>query len=211
MPFITVLRSSNPSTVTKRVSLDTDSNLKFTPVANIVEATCRAVSISSLANLRDELISRKTNECHIYGLPQGSQQSEALFDIVTERALIGREKRENLISRSKECFSWAQGAGVLMLDYDAPKDGADPLSRDELLKALYAVAPELTKHQILWVPSTTSCIYQGDKELRRIRGQRLYILVAQAARIPEVGAALNERLWAVGFGRHEISKSGQIL
>ena len=211
MPFITVLRSSNPTTVTKRVSLDAESDLNITPVANIVEATCRAVSISSLANLRNELISRKPNECHIYGLPRGSQRSEAVFDIVTERALIGLEKRENLISRSKQCFSWAQGAGVLMLDYDAPKDGADPLSRDELLQALYAVAPELIKHQILWTPSTTSCIYHGDKELRGIRGQRLYILVAQAGRIPEIGLALNERLWAAGFGRHEISKSGQIL
>ena len=211
MPFITVLQSSNPSTVTKRVSIDQDSVLKFTPVANIVEATCRVVSISSLSNLRKELISRKTNECHIYGLPQGSQKSEDVFDVVTEKALISRGKREKLISRSKDCFLWAQGAGVLMLDYDAPKDGAAPISRDELLHALYEVAPDLAKHQILWTPSTTSCLYHGEEELRGIRGQRLYILVANAARIPEIGAALNERLWAAGLGRHEISKSGQIL
>jgi hypothetical protein len=210
MPFITVLQSSNPSIVTKRISLNEQSAPKITPVANVVRATCQAVQINSLAELRSELISRKPNECHIYGLPRGNRSGD-VFNLVTERALIDREKHEKLISRSKEHFSWPQGPGVLMLDYDAPRDSTAPLTREELLQALYATAPELTQHQILWTPSTTSCIYREGEELRGIKGQRLYILIAQASKIPEVGAALNERLWAAGFGRHEISKSGQIL
>lgn len=210
MPFFTVVCSSNPSIVSKRIALSDDNQLTTESSANIVAATCRAVQIDSLADLRDELISRKPNECHIYGLPKGDQTG-GIFDFVTKGALSLRGGQETLISRSKEFFSWPQGAGVLMLDYDAPKDGTFPLSRDELLRALYTVAPELIRHQKLWLPSTSSCIYQGDTELRGIKGQRFYILVSQAAKIPEIGEALNERLWAAGFGRHEISKSGQIL
>lgn len=210
MPFITVLQSSNPAIVTKRISVDEQSNLKITPVANVVNATCRAVQINSLTDLRGELISRKSNECHIYGLPRGDHSGD-VFNLVTEKALIDRNREEKLISRSKEHFLWPQGGGVFMLDYDAPKDGTAPLSRDELLQALYDVAPELSDHQILWSPSTTSCIYREEEKIRGVKGQRLYLLIAQASKIPEVGAALNERLWAAGLGRHEISKSGQIL
>jgi hypothetical protein len=210
VPFFTVVRSSNPSVVTKRITLNDDAQLLIKPVANIVEATCQAVQIDSLADLSHQLKVRKQNECHVYGLPKGDR-SGGIFDLVTEKALASRERRETLISRSRENFSWPQGAGVLMLDYDAPKDGTAPLSREELLQALYTVAPELVRHQLLWTPSTSSCIYQNERELRGVKGQRLYILLTEASKIPDVGAGLNELLWAAGFGRHEISKSGQIL
>jgi hypothetical protein len=196
--------------VTKQASLDEHSKLKLTPIAQVIEASCRAIQFEDLSALAHELTSRAHNECHIYGLPQGNYSGD-VFEITTKERLIGSQFSGRRISRSKESFSWPQGSGVLMLDYDAPKDGTDPLSKDDLIHALFTAIPELAQHQILWTPSTSSCIHKGTEELRGIKGQRLYILVSNASKIPEVGAMINERLWATGFGRHEVSKSGQIL
>lgn len=47
--------------------------------------------------------------------------------------------------------------------------------------------------------------------MRGVSGQRLYIPVLDARDIPRTGQALFERLWLVGFGRYELSKSGAFL
>jgi hypothetical protein len=64
---------------------------------------------------------------------------------------------------------------------------------------------------MVWWPSTSSCIWYGDKELNGIKGQRFYIIVDDAQDIPRMGNALNTKLWAQGHGHIEISKSGSLL
>ncbi|HSG58351.1 MAG TPA: hypothetical protein VLA06_02385, partial [Woeseiaceae bacterium] len=62
-------------------------------------------------------------------------------------------------------------------------------------------------------PSASSHIHDratGD-DLTGLRGQRLYMLVAEAGDIPRAGAALVDRLWAAGLGRIVASAAGSAL
>ncbi|PZX36235.1 hypothetical protein LY56_03521 [Roseinatronobacter thiooxidans] len=115
------------------------------------------------------------------------------------------------IARTNRHLQWPTGPGILMLDYDAPKDGK-PLSKQQLLKELHEAVPELEQTPKLWLPSSSSHIFDiAGKDLTGLRGQRLYIALAEAADAPRVGEQIGLRLWAAGKGRIEISKSGALL
>lgn len=74
-----------------------------------------------------------------------------------------------------------------------------------------SACPAISEANLIWWPSTSSHIYAGVTEVNGLRGQRFYILVNDASDIERAGAALNERLWALGHGRYEVSNSGSIL
>lgn len=123
------------------------------------------------------------------------------------------EKRNHpgALARSKDDFGFAEGrGGVLVLDYDPPANG-EALRRDTLWAAVRDVAPALADAGVLWWCSGSSFIYEGDNLRQGLRGQRLYIMVGDAADIPRTFEALNARLWLAGYGRVEISASGQRL
>ncbi len=95
-----------------------------------------------------------------------------------------------IIHRTRDHFTWPDGAGLLMVDYDAPADGV-PLDCAALRAALTAVCPALTAAPAIWRPSASSCIYAAaGAELRGIAGQRLYLPVLEAADIPRAGQVL---------------------
>lgn len=66
---------------------------------------------------------------------------------------------------------------------------------------------------MLWWPSTSSSIYNcaTGAEIYGVRGQRLYLILRDARDIERAGKALLTYLWAEGFGRFEVSKSGALL
>ena len=97
----------------------------------------------------------------------------------------------------------------MMLDYDP--HGEEVLGRDEIIKTIRKAVPGLVNASMLWWPSSSSYIFNGDKDLTGLRGQRVYILVKNAADIPRAGAAIVEYFWAAGLGYIEISKSGSLL
>lgn len=80
-----------------------------------------------------------------------------------------------------------------------------------MVAAIRAAAPGLADAALLWWPSASSCIWQGEREVRGIRGQRLWMLAGDAADIPRAGAVLRDRLWLAGHGCIEVSKSGALL
>ena len=98
----------------------------------------------------------------------------------------------------------------MFIDYDPPK-GAAPLSRGNLVAAIREAAPGLSDARLLWFPSASSCIWLGDREVRGVRGQRLWLLVADATDIPRAGALLRDRLWLTGHGRYDVSRAGALL
>ena len=99
---------------------------------------------------------------------------------------------------------------MLFIDYDPPK-GAAPLSRGDLVAAIREAAPGLSDASLLWFPSASLCIWLGDREVRGVRGQRLWLLVADATDIPRAGAVLRDRLWLTGHGRYDVSRAGALL
>ena len=104
----------------------------------------------------------------------------------------------------------ARGAGILMLDHDP--DGVS-LSRDELVDVIRSAAPGLADAAMLWWPSASShiCDEATGEDLTGLRGQRIYLMVREAADIPRAGAVLVDRLWAAGHGRIVVSAAGAAL
>lgn len=117
-----------------------------------------------------------------------------------------------VINRTRDHFSWPDGGGLLMLDYDPPAEGV-PLDLDGLRTAVIRACPALADAPMIWRPSASSCIFAktDGTELRGIGGQRLYVPVREAADIPRALAILVDRLWLAGLGHWELSKSGAWL
>ena len=117
-----------------------------------------------------------------------------------------------VISRTQTYLQWPNGPGVLMIDYDPPKDGP-PLPREALLEILYGVIPGLREAPHVWAASASSCIYRtetGEVD-RDVMGQRVYMFVSDASDIGRAGDVLDKRLWLAGHGRIELSSSGAML
>lgn len=128
--------------------------------------------------------------------------------VTAERQVDGQN-----ISRTRTCFEFAEGQeGVLLLDYDPPKDGSPALSRADLVGTLQAVCPGLTECETLITASASSFIYKTDgtdgTEMLGQRGWHVFVRVANAADIPAIGENIDGRLWLAGFGRVELSSSG---
>lgn len=202
----TLLDSEKPSVVSKVFSLDERENLKKSVSANISKAKCKVASVSSLSEFGALLDQLRSSQCLIYGTPFGD-----VTEVVTSKAWEEAGRPHHQTSRTKEQFKWPDQGGILMLDYDAPKDGSRSFGMEELASHLLKAVPELLNTQILAIPSTSSCLYYGDREITGVKGIRLYVLLESAVDIPRVGQVINSRLWLSGIGRYEVSESGSLL
>lgn len=205
MTKCTLITAIKPSIVCKEFHLNTDQKLtKFTS-ACVSEGLVEIKEFEGLSGFSDLLETLNTNQCLTYGCP-----SQSPINLVTEKIWNEQGQPETSLPRSKKTFHWQAEPGILMLDYDAPKIG-NPLSKDELISTIRSACPGLSEAAMIWWPSTSSCIYHGDKELSGVKGQRLYIEVLDARDIPRAGDAILTYLWASGVGRFEVSKSGSML
>ena len=205
-PTCTLITATRPRTVTKEFSLEPDGTLHKETTAHVTTGRMETVEFPDLRGFSDLLKGLKTSQCLVYGVPPRSP-----VDLVTERAWAAAGRPVSQIARTKKTMTWPTGPGILMLDYDAPKDGTPALGKDELFRIFFEACPALEGFDALWWPSTSSCIWNGDDELTGIKGQRLYILVADAEDIPRAGKAILTKLWANGHGHYEVSKSGSLL
>ncbi len=202
----TIISAAQPTTVSKEFRLQPDGELHKQTIAYVTTGRMEIVEFTDLQEFSVILKSLNTNECLMYGVPPHSPTG-----LVTEEAWKKAGYPSSQIARTNKNINWAPGPGILMLDYDAPKDGKPALNREELFQALFDACPGLRNFDILWWPSTSSCIWHGEKELTGIRGQRLYILAKGAQDIPRAGKAILTKLWVMGYGHFEISKSGSLL
>ena len=166
------------------------------------------MEIAHVANLSEYaklLQTLMTNQCIAYGVTGRDK-----VNLVTEKAWAQAGRPANSLPRSAKHMKWSSQPGILMLDYDPPKDG-HPLTQEELVASLRAAYSGLQEVEMLWWSSTSSCIFEGDKELSGIRGQRLYLMVKNAGDIPRLGKAINTYLWAMDVGEFTVSKSGSLL
>jgi len=200
---LTIVTAIQPARLSKGYSLDASGELKKSPGGRLAEGSVEVRAFAGLCDFAAILQSLTPAQALIYGVPINRSASR----IVTKDAFALLNKPEGVTTRTNETFEWPHGPGVMMLDYD-PSPECNPRGRDELVADLRTVLPD---PPFLWWPSASSCIYQGEKELRGVKGQRLWMLVKDAADIPRAGAVLTDRLWLAGFGSIQISKSGQML
>jgi len=201
------LLSSDNTRLTKRLYLNENNTLAKDGTTHLYSGHAKTVELNDLEAFSTLLDSVESNQCLTYGTPVIPEAK-----IITKKAWEDNGRPSDSITRSREHFQWPDSPGILMLDYDPPA-GQEPLSRDELLEALYKGAPAIKNAPHLWRASASSCIYNsetGDK-IQGVTGQRIYIVVENAKHIPEIGKAINIRLWSQGHGHIAISRAGAQL
>ncbi len=199
----TVFESLRPAVLTKRIALGPDGALVKSPAAQMTEGHARLVEVPSLDGLSELLDGLTSAQATGYGIAPG----HATTRIVTDDAV---PTDGTAISRSRRFFQFAPRPGVMMLDHDGHPDG--PLDPDALHAMLVQAVPELADAPMLWRASASSGIETcGGDLLTGINGQRLYVAVSDASRIPEAGRALATRLWAAGIGWFNVSRAGSLL
>ena len=116
----------------------------------------------------------------------------------------------NTITRSLENFSFPAGPGGGLLDIDLP-DGQS-LTVQEIIGMVAGIFPPFAKAGMVLSPSTSSCIYRGDQQLRgEGSGRHLYFVAKDARDLPRFGRVLFKRAWLAGHGFIFVSKSGAQL
>lgn len=204
---ITILTAKVPNTVSKTYKLTANGKVTKKTVADISRGRLQVKHINDLSDFADVLKNLKHDNALIYGIPPIPE-----VDLVTSRAWVEAGRLTNSVARTKEAFNWPSGRGIWMLDYD-PAAGGCVLGRDELMDAIRKACPALAECDMLWYPSASSHIVNTEtgKAVTGLRGQRLYTMVEDATDIPRAGDALAAYLWAAGFGRYDVSKSGTLL
>lgn len=206
----TQVTACEPARLSKGFSLDEAGNLNKHAGGQLLRGQAVVLQLPTLDQFALVLKHLSPSQALVFGVPAHEsarivQQSQ----LAQEQANTGPDAPP-LIARTKDHFAWPAGPGVLMLDYDPP-EGRDPLTGPELVQLLCSVWPALADAPMVWRPSASSCIWHGDKELRGVRGQRLYVLVQDARDIPRTGKVLFDRLWLAGHGLYVTSKSGATL
>lgn len=201
---LTVATSIQPERLTKRWRMVGGAPHKE-GAGHMTEGSLSRTSASTPEKLAAVLRGLQSNQALIFGLPPSDHHA-----ITTAAKLPNAEP--GAIARTAQAFHWNEGPGWLLLDYD-PAPGAEPLTREQWLARLFEVAPELESAPRVWSVSSSSEIWNAEtgKQETGIRGQRLYILAADARDIPRAGAVLFERLWLAGHGYNAVSKSGALL
>ena len=201
---LTIATSTQPARLTKRWRM-VDGMPRKEGAGMMTEGSVARASAGTPEDLVALLLGLQSNQALIFGLPPGDRHA------VTTTAKLP-DAEPGTISRTAETFQWNAGPGWLLLDYD-PNPATGSLSREEWLARLFAVAPELANAPRVWSVSSSSEIWNVETEepVTRIRGQRLYVLSADARDIPRAGAVLANRLWLAGFGYYAVSSSGALL
>lgn len=169
-----------------------------------------SVSVLEASNLRDFIVilnGLQRNQALGYGIPCGLSVGDTR-EITTQKKLNSHKGK---IARDGNHFKYIDGPGILMFDSDYSSDCT--LSPDQTRQQLLDAAPELATAPMLWCQSSSSHIVNSKtgEPYSGLRGQRLYVIVANARDIPRSGDLIYKRLILKGHGRIVISKSGQML
>ena len=162
--------------------------------------------INGLDELRTLIQSAEPTQALTFGtLKQGRRTGR----VVTQAMLADNA---DAVARDHQHFAFAEGKpGLMLLDLDADHVSTPLEGLDAIRRTLADVVPALSSASMLYRVSSSSNIYNGPQLLAGTRGQHVILAVRDAADIPRAGKALFDRSWLKGYGRYEVSKSGQLL
>ncbi|WP_425040869.1 hypothetical protein [Primorskyibacter sp. S187A] len=205
---VTQVTARVPRVLSKRYELQ-NGELNIKPGGHMTEGFCNVIEIADMHQFAELIAGLRSNEALIYGVPKGLDTAR----IVTkeEFELAKENGKPGIIARTNDCFEWPDGPGIFMIDYD-PDDGGTALSKNELLELFEKICPELNGvPKVWWASSSSHICTEGGADLTGLRGQRIYVPVSDARKIPELSKAFEARFWAAGHGYIRISKSGTCL
>jgi hypothetical protein len=208
----TVVTASRRRPLAKQYTLTDMGDLETTTIATLTSGTVVVEHAGSLSDFAARIDRLQIHQAVMYGIPDTPRAK-----IVTEAQFqdLATEARQGVITRTRTHFQFAYGPGLMMLDLDpsaAPPSLLDAVaSPDQTRDLLIRAVPELSYAPLLWRPSSSSYLYDGQRELSGLRGQRMYIPLTRMSDAPMLGKLLCERLWRLGFGYFLVSASGQLL
>lgn len=202
---LTLITGEQPSVLGKRFTLQ-DGRLKKETAGPLSVGTYAVCDFSNAADFVSLLTCVGTDQCITASLPLPTLPQCGRFVAKGLRA-----RYPGAITRTKADFGFRLGLpGVMILDYDPQTEDA-ALSRADLWSLIQAnISGVATAGVVHWL-SGSSHIWNGSVELQGRRGQRVYILVADAGDIPRASQVFADRLWLAGHGRVTLSKSGSKL
>ncbi|MBQ0754231.1 MAG: hypothetical protein KBT87_02150 [Gammaproteobacteria bacterium] len=207
---LTKVTSQKPDRLTKRLWLD-GNQLQKKAAANMVAGVAECCTVSGAAEFAALLENMQPNQALCYGAPKAADIGAPYKAEVLSRTEYDRQGQPaGAITRTKDAFLWAAGAGVLMLDYDPPPD-KPAMTRQQLLDALGEAIPAVANCASVCWYSSSSLIFNEQEQVAGVKGQRVYIMVTDARDIERAGAVLFGRLWLAGHGHYEISRAGSAL
>lgn len=202
---VTVVTALLPENISKGFRVASNGDVEKVKGGALVKGSIVLYDVRSPTGLVDLLQSLSPAQALIWGIPTKADADT----VVTRDDYNLASDKTTLTTRTNDAFAFPSGAGWLMLDHDA--DGDTDLTPNALVEALRGAVPALQDAQMVWAQSASSNIYYGEVQYRGLLGQRLYILLADAADAPRAGAVIADRLWLAGHGRFDVSSSGQLL
>lgn len=171
----------------------------------LVEATFEVCPFDTVEQFSDLIQGVTTAQAISSSLPRAGTLAGTI--VTKARA----PERPTALTRTAKDFGFPNNTkGVIVLDYDTTPD-RPALSQNELWSLLTSIAPEVTKAGVLWWSSSSSYVFNDDEQIFGLRGQRLYMMVADIGDTERVGDILAKRLWLGGHGYIAVSSSGQRL
>ena len=185
---------------------EADGTIRKSGGGVLVEGRAERREVEDLAAFAAILTKLRPNQALVYGVAR-----ETSVAVMSRTRFARAGQPDGVVTRTRDAFDWPAGPGVMMIDHDPAGD--DRLTMEQLVELVRDAAPGLADVSMLWWPSASSCIHDvaTGEELTGVRGQRLYLLVADASDIPRAGTALVNRLWAAGHGAVVPSASGMAL
>lgn len=113
------------------------------------------------------------------------------------------------MARTRDGFVWRSGPSVFAVDIDSKVVKFS--DAEAAYRFIVETVPELAGAPVLVVPSSSSCIFDGDREVYGPRGWHLSFIVSDGRMTPTLRDLMETRLWACGAGEFAISKSGALL
>ena len=204
---LTLITSENPDILGKYYALTRSGRLEKEIFGFLTSGTAEVGGVSDLTEFADLLGQIGDNQALTYGIPQTSP-----IALTTQAEWERKGKPDDEIPRTNETFSWFEGPGIMMIDND-PEDEDAVLDPNALIQILKSAVPGLADVEMLTYPSASSWIRNTKTGawLSQLRGQRVYLMVADASDIERAGQVLFDRLWLAGHGYFKVSSAGTLL
>ena len=210
----TIARSKRP--ISKKFSLDESGALKKDDGGNLTLATFDTQDCPDVTTLYRYISSSHCDD-RVIIIPGISKFTSGLIVTKNDLAMKGGDPGDtNLVSRSKDCFSYTGSGGFLLLDYDPSEDFAQndgkALSKDQLFAMLYEALPELKKAPMLWKNSSSSNLKNAStgEKYRGIKGQHIFVDIKDTNDIERIVKLFYKRLWLAGQGYIFVDKTGRL-
>jgi hypothetical protein len=192
----------SPDVLAKTWKLDAIGAPVKTVAAQLYRGTYRQCEFETVDDLAGLLSGVTTHQAISCSLPTDGSVSGR---ITTKRAADPGAK-----VRCKYEFSLLPTPAMVFLDHDSANE-ASGMTRDELWHCLLEAVPALANAGVVWRPSGSSHVYQGNNDLTGLRGQHLFAMLADGSDGPRVIKVLAARLWLAGLGMVQVSSAGSLL